>query len=129
MLPIRVRPEVPETKREHRTAFDYMLFNDLLLLGKRGAGGGLRCKEAYELRDARGVGSVPDGTTLGAGLVASHLWSLQLASDSTVYFQAISEHEKSDVVGRFTRVVDALRERTARARAELATIRAGLGTK
>ena len=126
---IRVRPEVPETKREHRAAFDYMLFNDLLLLGKRGAGGGLRCKEAYELRDARGMGSVPDGTTLGAGLVASHLWTLQLAGDNTVYFQAISEHEKSDGVGRFTRVVDALRERTARARAELATIRAGLATK
>jgi len=125
---IVLRPEVPESKRKHRSNQEMLVFNDVILLGKKGkTGSSLHFKAMYKLKDIEKVVDIPDGSSIGPKIVASRVWSLLLPKP--VFFQAVSEKEKKDNIQRVQKACDDFKECIKRAESEQAAIRDGLATE
>jgi len=128
---ILIRPEIPESKRKHRANYEMLLFNDVLLLGKRAkTNSNLRFKAFYHLDDIPQVEDIPDGSTFGPKepkVVASRVWSLSTPS-GPIYFQAVSEQEKTELINRVKSACDHARDRMKKAESEQAAIRNGLSS-
>jgi len=128
---IVLRPEVPESKRKHRSNQEMLLFNDMLLLGKKSkASSNIHFKAMYNLKDVQSVCDIPDGSSLGAKVIASRVWSLMMpAPVPPVYFQAVSDKEKTEFIQRVKKACDDAKEHIKRSDSEQVAIRNGLATE
>jgi hypothetical protein len=120
---VEVRPDLAALQKKTFTfEWKYMLFGDVLLLGKQD-GRRYRVKHAYPL-DTASVIDVEDSRNLGGGVIARDVWALQLAT--AVFFRSTNTAEKMATIALFSRVTKACYDQLVREKESQETIRFGL---